>query len=61
MVALETPESLSARVLNALKADPRTVELRALTPYFYGLAIKILEFYEEEEIVNVLSAVSWWF
>lgn len=61
MVALETPESLSARVLNALKADPRTVELRALAPYFYGLAIKILEFYEEEEIVDVLSAVSWWF
>ena len=58
MVTLDTPESLSTRVLNALKADPRTVELRGLAPNFYGLAIRFLECYEEEEIVDVLSAVS---
>ena len=58
VVSLDTPESLSTRVLNALKADARTVELRGLAPHFYGLAIRFLECYEEEEIVDILSAVS---
>ncbi|KAJ9635149.1 DNA replication protein [Coniosporium tulheliwenetii] len=43
------------RVLNALKADPRTVDLRALAPHFYALGARMLELFEEEEVGDVLS------
>lgn len=48
---------MSPRVLNALKADARTVDLRALAAHFYQLAARILDLFEEEEIVDVLSEV----
>lgn len=43
--------------MNALKADPRTVDLRALAPHFYCLSERLLEIFEEEEMVDVLSDV----
>ena len=54
---LDLPASLAPRVLNALKADPRTVDLRALAPHFYGLAARALDLFEEEEIVDILTEV----
>lgn len=51
------PFALSERVMNALKADPRTIDLRALAPHFYNLSERILELFEEEEMVDVLSNV----
>ncbi len=44
--------------MNALKAEPRTVDLRALAPHFYTLGERILEIFEEEEMVDVLIDVS---
>lgn len=55
MLNLDLPPSISPRVLNALKADPRTVDLRALASHFYELAARVLELFEEEEVVDVLS------
>ncbi|CAO2655945.1 Nn.00g047480.m01.CDS01 [Neocucurbitaria sp. VM-36] len=55
LVTLDPPTALSPRVLNALKADPRTVDLRALAPHFYNLGARILELFEEEEMIEVLS------
>ncbi|MCJ1278600.1 DNA replication protein [Puttea exsequens] len=56
---LDLPASLSQRVLNALEADPRTVDLRAQCGHFYGLAEKVLELVgteeESEAVVGVLS------
>ena len=43
--------------MNALKADPRTVDLRALAPHFYNLGARILDLFEEEEMIEVLSDV----
>jgi GINS complex subunit 3 len=43
--------------MNALKADPRTLDLRALAPHFYNLSERILELFEEEEMVDVLTDV----
>lgn len=40
--------------MNALKADPKSVDLRALAQNFYGLAERILELFEEEEVCDVL-------
>jgi GINS complex subunit 3 len=56
-VTLDPPSALAPRVLNALKADPRTVDLRALAPHFYNLGARILELFEEEEMIDVLSDV----
>ncbi|KAF2200325.1 DNA replication complex GINS protein PSF3 [Delitschia confertaspora ATCC 74209] len=55
LVSLGTPSALTPRVLNALKADPRTVDLRALAPHFYSLGARNLELYEDEEMIEVLS------
>lgn len=57
LVQLDMPDALSERVMNALKADPRTVDLRALAPHFYSLSERILELFEEEDMVDVLSDV----
>jgi GINS complex subunit 3 len=54
-VTLDLPTALAPRVLNALKADPRTVDLRVLAPHFYELAARTLEFFEEDEIVDILT------
>lgn len=54
---LDLPTSIAPRVLNALKADARTVDLRALAAHFYELAARVLDLFEEEEVVDVLSEV----
>lgn len=58
LVTLDLPSALSERVMNALKADPRTVDLRSLAPHFYSLGVRILELFEEEEMVDILTDVS---
>ncbi|KAJ9257423.1 hypothetical protein DTO207G8_2177 [Paecilomyces variotii] len=55
LVTLDLPSALSERVMNALKADPRTVDLRNLAPHFYSLGVRILELFEEEEMVDILT------
>ena len=44
-------------MLAALKAGPKTVDLRQLASHYYDLAARVLELFEEEEIVDVLSEV----
>lgn len=52
-VSIGTPECLNSRVLNALKADAKSVDLRAQTPGFYALAARMLgsvvEDWDEED------------
>ncbi|KAK3210165.1 hypothetical protein GRF29_44g1852734 [Pseudopithomyces chartarum] len=55
LVSLDHPSALSPRVLNALKADARTVDLRSLAPHFYNLGARILELFEEEEMIEILN------
>ena len=57
LVTLDIPSALSERVMNALKADPRTVDLRSLAPNYYRLSERVLELFEEEEMVDILSNV----
>lgn len=58
VLSIDLPASLAPRVLNALKANPRTVDLRSLAPHFYELAARALDLFEEDEIVDVLTEVS---
>ncbi|KAH8600754.1 hypothetical protein B0O99DRAFT_503257 [Bisporella sp. PMI_857] len=54
LVTIDLPPCLTPRVMNALKADPKSVDLRALAQNFYGLGARILELFEEEEVAEVL-------
>lgn len=40
--------------MNALKADAKSVDIRALCVNFYALGARILELFEEEEVCDVL-------
>ena len=55
---LEMPTALGQRVMNALKADPKSVDLRAQAQFFYGLGEKMFDLFEEEDFVEVMSDVS---
>lgn len=57
MTTLDMPNALSTRVLNALRADPRNVDLRSQAPHFYNLGARMLDLFEEDEIVEVLTNV----
>lgn len=57
-ITLDMPEALNTRVLNALKADPKCVELRGLAMYWYGLVERVLGLWDEEEVTEVAVAVS---
>ncbi|CAD0113558.1 unnamed protein product [Aureobasidium uvarum] len=55
LATLDLPQALSQRVMNALKADPKTVDLRAQAQHFYNIGARMLELFEEEEMVDVLT------
>lgn len=39
---------------NALKADPRSIDLRAQSPYFYSFALKFLEWTDREDLLQII-------
>ncbi|KAF7503978.1 DNA replication protein [Endocarpon pusillum] len=55
LATLDVPAALSQRVVNALKADPKTVELRSQAQHFYNLGARIMELFEGEEMIDVLT------
>jgi len=55
LATLDLPSALSPRVMNALKADAKTVDLRAQAQHFYNIGARMLELFEEEEMIEVLS------
>ncbi|KAL0634280.1 DNA replication protein [Maublancomyces gigas] len=59
VVSLDLPTALAPRIQNALKADPRTVDLRALASHYYSLGERILGLLEEDELVDILTEALW--
>lgn len=57
LITLDFPPALQQRVTNALKADARSVDLRAQAPHFYALGALVLELFEDDDLVNVLVEV----
>ncbi|KAG9623424.1 putative GINS complex subunit Psf3, partial [Aureobasidium melanogenum] len=55
LATLDLPQALSQRVMNALKADPKTVDIRAQAQHFYNIGARMLELFEEEEMVDILT------
>ena len=58
LATLDIPAALSPRVQNALKADPKTVELRGLATHFYSLGERVQGLFDEEALCDVLINVS---
>lgn len=54
LITMDMPTALSKRVMNALKADAKSVDLRAQAMHFYGLGARMLELFEDEEVVDIL-------
>lgn len=57
LVTLDFPAPLQQRVVNALKADPNSVDLRAQAAHFYPLGARIMDLFEDDDIVDVLIEV----
>jgi len=55
LATLDLPAALNQRVMNALKADPRTVDVRAQAQHFYNIGARMLDLFEEEEMVEILT------
>lgn len=60
LVTLDFPQPLQQRVINALKADPKTVDLRAQAPHFYALGARIMELFDDRAVLDTLVNVSAW-
>lgn len=58
LASLDMPSALGPRVINALKADPKSVDIKAQAKWFYGLGERMLDLFEEEEMTEVLNDVS---
>lgn len=58
MVSLDFPAPLQQRVINALKADPKTVDLRGQAPHFYTLGARIMDLFEDPDVLDTLVDVS---
>ncbi|KAI1610539.1 GINS complex subunit 3 [Exophiala viscosa] len=54
LVTLNFPTPLQQRVINALKADPKTVDLRAQAPHFYALGARIMELFDDQAVLDTL-------
>ena len=57
LVTMDFPDPLRQRVLNALKADPCSVDLRAQAPHFYAVAARCLDLFEDDGVLDVLIDV----
>lgn len=53
-VNLSLPDALSNECIQALKADPRAVQLRQRSMNFYGLSTRLMDLFEERELDSVL-------
>ena len=57
-MTLDFPATLQQRVINALTADPRTVDLRAQAPHFYALGARIMDLFDDPTVLQTLLNVS---
>lgn len=57
LVSLDFPAPLQQRVINALKADPKTVDLRGQAPHFYALGARIMDLFEDQDVLDTLVGV----
>jgi GINS complex subunit 3 len=55
LVTLEIPAVLGKNVRKAIRADPRTINLRALAPYYYAYGTLILDYFNRPQITRAMQ------
>lgn len=58
LCTVDMPNCLGKRVINALSADPKSVELRQQAQWFYGMGEHMLTLFDDEAVAEVLIDVS---
>lgn len=53
-LTLNLPPCLGQQVVNALKADPRSVAVRDQSAHFYGIGVRMLDLFDEAELGKTL-------
>ncbi|CCD25914.2 DNA replication protein PSF3 NDAI_0G01380 [Naumovozyma dairenensis CBS 421] len=53
-VELLTPDMFSPKVINAIKADPASLDLHAINSYFYSLATKWITLFNDKQLAEVV-------
>lgn len=54
-VNIQDPQIFGPKVMNALKSDPASVDLRALSPVWLSLAHKWIDLFNEDEFADVVE------
>lgn len=50
-----TPETFTNKVINAIKADPVSLDLHSINPHFYSLAIKWINLFSDKDLAKIVS------
>lgn len=53
-INIQDPQIFSTKVMNALKTDPASVDIRALSPVWFSLANKWIDLYNEDDFADVV-------
>lgn len=56
-VELLTPDMFSPKVINAIKADPTSLDLHAINSYFYALALKWISLFSDREFADIVTTL----
>ncbi|CCF56301.1 hypothetical protein KAFR_0A08670 [Kazachstania africana CBS 2517] len=54
-VELMTPDAFSAKVINAIKADPVSLDVHSISPHFFALAIKWIALFNDKELAAIVT------
>lgn len=57
LASMDVPSALGPKVMAALAAGPKSVDIRAQAQWFYGMGERILNLFDDEELADVLSKV----
>ncbi|KAK4623694.1 DNA replication complex GINS protein PSF3 [Fulvia fulva] len=55
LASMDVPSALGPKVMAALAAGPKSVDIRAQAQWFYGMGERILNLFDDEELADVLS------
>lgn len=53
-VELLTPDMFSNKVINAIKTDPKSLDLHAINPYFLDMALKWIALYSDKDLGEIV-------
>lgn len=56
-VELLPPEIFSTKVINAIKADPVTIDLHSISSHFLTLSLKWISLFGEEDLASICSSM----